>query len=106
MGFEDDVEQSLPRPCRQMDDGSKRTCELTSSTVPRGTPFHRLLSHLILHRTHAVATSRVQRNSVPSTLMRRRITANPACQGHDRLFHPAAPGELHRPGLEPLRGLL
>src|SRR3989440_9740321 len=23
----------------------------------------------------------------------------PACQGHDRLFHPAAPGDLHRPGL-------
>src|SRR5665811_1906468 len=22
-------------------------------------------------------------------------------QGHDRLFHPAAPGDLHRPGLEP-----
>ena len=25
----------------------------------------------------------------------------PACQGHDGLFHPAAPGDLHRPGLEP-----
>ena len=25
----------------------------------------------------------------------------PACQCHDRLFHPAAPGDLHRPGLEP-----
>ena len=25
----------------------------------------------------------------------------PACQRHDRLFHPAAPGDLHRPGLEP-----
>ena len=24
-----------------------------------------------------------------------------ACQGHDRLFHPAAPGDLHRPGFEP-----
>ena len=21
---------------------------------------------------------------------------HPACQGHDRLFHPAAPGDLHR----------
>ena len=27
--------------------------------------------------------------------------SQPACQGHDRLFHPAAPGDLHRPGLEP-----
>ncbi len=25
----------------------------------------------------------------------------PARQGHDRLFHPAAPGDLHGPGLEP-----
>src|SRR5712671_5365163 len=24
-----------------------------------------------------------------------------ACQGHDRLFHPATPGDLHRPGFEP-----
>ena len=41
MGFEDEVEQSLGRPCRQCDDRSKRTCELTSSIVPRGTSFHR-----------------------------------------------------------------
>src|SRR5450756_1585694 len=45
MGFEDEVEQSVTRPvtrpCRQIDDRSKRTCELTSSIVPRGTSFHR-----------------------------------------------------------------
>ncbi len=35
-----------------------------------------LLSHLILHGPHAAATSRVQRNSVPSTHMRCMITAN------------------------------
>ena len=35
-----------------------------------------LLSHLILHNSHAVATSRVQRNSVPSTQMRCMITAS------------------------------
>ena len=40
MGFEDEVEQSVPRPCRQTDARSKRTCELTSSIVPRGTSFH------------------------------------------------------------------
>jgi hypothetical protein len=33
MGSEDEVEQSLGRP--------KRTCELTSPIVPRGTSFHR-----------------------------------------------------------------
>ena len=82
MGFEDEAEQSLPRPCRQTDDGSKRTHELTSSIVPRGTSFHRwvelkfLLSLLILHDFHAATASRVQRNSVPSTQMRCMITAN------------------------------
>src|SRR5712691_6760863 len=40
MGFEDGVEQSLGRPCRQRNDRSKRTYELTSSIVPRGTSFH------------------------------------------------------------------
>jgi hypothetical protein len=41
MGFEDEVEQSIGRPCRQTNGRSKRTCELTSSIVPRGTSFHR-----------------------------------------------------------------
>ena len=41
MGFEDEVEQSLTRPCRLADSRSKRTYELTSSIVPRGTSFHR-----------------------------------------------------------------
>src|SRR6266702_5054135 len=41
MGFEDEVERSFGRPCRQSDGRSKRTCELTSSIVPRGTSFHR-----------------------------------------------------------------
>ena len=41
MGFEDEVEQSLRRPCRQTDGRSKQTYDLTSSIVPRGTSFHR-----------------------------------------------------------------
>src|SRR5262249_6915947 len=41
MGFEDEVEQSIGRPCRQFDGRSKRPNELTSSIVPRGTSFHR-----------------------------------------------------------------
>src|SRR2546429_6594994 len=41
MGFEDEVEQSFGRPCRQTNGRSKQTCELTSSIVPRGTSFHR-----------------------------------------------------------------
>jgi hypothetical protein len=34
MGFEDEAEQSLGRPYRQRNGGSKRTYELTSSIVP------------------------------------------------------------------------
>src|SRR4029077_17724683 len=72
-----------------------------------------LLSDLILQGCHAVAVAffRVARNSVPSTQMRRKIIANhpdgvhyptqPPPQRDDRLFHPAAPSDLHRPGLEP-----
>src|ERR1700688_3929749 len=40
MGFEDKVEQSYSRPCRQTNGRVKRTCDLTSSIVPRGTSFH------------------------------------------------------------------
>jgi hypothetical protein len=41
MGFEDEMEQSFSRPRRRTSGGSKRTCDLTSSIVPRGTSFHR-----------------------------------------------------------------
>ena len=41
MGFEDEAEQSKWRPCRLTDSRSKRTYELTSSIVPRGTSVHR-----------------------------------------------------------------
>jgi hypothetical protein len=41
MGFEDEAEQSLGRHCRYTNGRSKRTYELTSSIVPRGTSFHR-----------------------------------------------------------------
>jgi hypothetical protein len=43
MGVENDVEQSIGRPCRQTNGRSKRPNELTSSIVPRGTFFHHLV---------------------------------------------------------------
>ena len=82
MGFEDEVEQSFGRPCRQCEGRFKRTNDLTSSIVPRGTSFHRgveldfLPLHLILHRSQTAATSLVHRNAVPSTQMRCMITAS------------------------------
>ena len=47
-----------------------------------------LLSHLIPHRSHAAATSRVQRNSVPSTHMRCMITANRGARATIAFFSP------------------
>jgi hypothetical protein len=43
MGFEDEAEQSIGRPYRKANGRSKATNELTSSIVPRGTSFHRLV---------------------------------------------------------------
>src|SRR5256886_9395662 len=94
MGFEDEVEQSFGRPCRQCDCRFKRPYELTSSIVPRGTSFHRwaisgfLVSDLIPYGSHAAATSLVHRNSVPSTQMRYMITANRRARATIAFFIP------------------
>src|SRR5215813_8260498 len=109
MGFEDEVEQSFWRPCRQTNGRSKRTCELTSSIVPRGTSFHRSVElecpsiGLDAARFSCCCCGLF---SGPAELGAVNPYAvhdhsQPACQGHDRLFHPAAPGDLHRPGFEP-----
>src|ERR1700687_110972 len=108
MGFEDEVEQSLGRPCRQTNGRSKRTCELTSSLVPRGTPFPRRveLEFPSIRFDPARLSCRRSYLSGPTELG----AVNPdamhdhgqsAGQRDDRLFHPAAPGDLHRPVLEP-----
>jgi hypothetical protein len=61
------------------DGRSKRTCELTSSIVPRGTPFHRLVEFPPIafdpERPYAAAASLVHLNSVPSVQRRCIITA-------------------------------
>jgi hypothetical protein len=67
--FENEVEQSLRRPYREPNDRPKRTCELTSSIVPRGTSFRRWVDlgfppiALILYAPHAATVSLVHRNS-------------------------------------------
>ena len=81
MGSEDEVEQSIARPCRQTTAGPSghansphpSSREGHHSTARWSSSF--LLSGLILP-VHAAAASRVHRNSVPSTQMRCRITAN------------------------------
>src|SRR4030095_10771803 len=109
MGFEDGVELSLGRPCRFADSRSKRTYELTSSIVPRGTSFH--LSAELQRPPTLFDPARFsgRRRSLfpgPPEL----AAVNPdavqdhgqaAGQRHDRLLHPAVPGDLHGPRLEP-----
>ena len=104
MGFEDEVEQPMGRPCRQTNGRSKRPNELTSSIVPRGTSFHRSVEL----EFPSIAFDLVRpscRCGLPGPPELGAVNpyavhdhSQPACQGHDRLFHPAAPGDLHRPG--------
>src|SRR5262245_22769630 len=68
--------------------GSKRTCELTSSIVPRGTSFHRSVEFEFSSYAYAMACSRVHRNSVPSTQMRCRITARRRARATIAFFIP------------------
>jgi hypothetical protein len=109
MGFEDKVEQSFGRPCPQCDGRSKQTYDLTSSIVPRGTSFHRLVELEFPPIGFGPARSSCCcRDLFPGPAELGAINpyavhdhGQPARQRHDRLFHPAAPGDLHRPGLEP-----
>src|SRR6266566_7443696 len=88
---------------------SKRTCELTSSIVPRGTSCHRSVElEFPSIRFDPAQSSCCCRGWFPGPAELGAVNPDavhdhgqPTCQGHDRLFHPAAPGDLHRPGLEP-----
>src|SRR5450755_2424734 len=107
MGFEDEVEQSFGRPYRQCNGRSKRTHELTSSIVPRGTSSHRwvelecspIVIDLERFSCHCGLPGPLKLGAVDPYAVHDHGKA--ACQGYDRLLHPAAPGDLHRPGLEP-----
>ena len=86
---------------------SKRTCDLTSSIVPRGTSCHRAVEFafspigfdLALLCGCSLLLGPAELGAVnPDTM---HDDGQPARQRHDRLFHAAAPGDLHRPGLEP-----
>src|SRR5674476_605820 len=109
MGFEDEAEQSVTRPYLQIDDRSKRTCELTSSIVPRGTSFHRSVElRFPPIGFNPARFSCCCRGLFPGPAELSAINpyavhdhGQSARQGHDRLLHPAATGDLHRPGLEP-----
>ena len=86
---------------------SATAVELTSSIVPRGTSFHRSVE--LEFPSIAFDLVRLScRCGLPGPPELGAVNpyavhdhSQPACQGHDRLFHPAAPGDLHRPGFEP-----
>ena len=87
-------DQSKGRPCCYVSGRSKRTYDLTSSIVPRGTSCHRVvelafsLSGLMLHCYAAAAACRAHRNSVPSTQMRCMMTANRRASATIAFFRP------------------
>ena len=106
MGFEDEAEQAFGRPCRQCDGRSKRKYELTTSIVPRGTSFHRKVELEFPPIGSDPSLPCCCRSLFPGPAELSAINPHtvhdhgqPARQRHDRLFHPAAPGDLHRPGL-------
>ena len=106
MGFEDEAEQSFGRPCRQSNGRSKRTCELTSSIVPRGTSFHQSVELEFSPIGFYLERLSCRRGLLPGPPELGAVNPDavhdhgqPASQGHDRPFHPAAPGDLHGPRL-------
>src|SRR5665811_2443162 len=98
MGFENEAEQSIGRPYRQIDGRSKRTNELTSSIVPRGTSFHGLVELEIPPIVFDCLRSSCP-CGLPGPAELGAINpyavhdhGQPARKRHDRLLHPAAPG--------------
>src|SRR4029453_94487 len=107
MGSEDEAERSFRPPCRQVNTRSKRTCELTSSIVPRGTSFDRSVE-LVFPPIAADPAWGSGCYGFPGTAELGAVHpyavqdhGQSACQRHDCFFHPTAPGDLHRPALEP-----
>ena len=98
---------AIGRPCRQTNGRSKRTCELTSSNVPRGASFHRAvgLEFPPIGFSSARLSSCCDFSGPPELGAGDPYAVHdhgqPTRQRHDRLLQPAVPGNLHRPGLEP-----
>jgi len=87
--------------------GSKRTCELTSSIVPRGTPFHHVVelgfSPIAIGSTWLSGGCSLSGPAELSAINPDAVHDHrqPARQRDDGLISPAVTGNLHRPGFEP-----
>ena len=98
---------NLPSGLAVTNGRSKRLGELTSSIVPRGTSFHHWVDLECSPITFDCARFSCS-HDLPGPAEVGAVNpdamhdhSQSACQSHDRLFYPAAPGDLHRPGLEP-----
>src|SRR5215472_14098457 len=92
-----------------LNDRFKRTCELTSSIVPRGTSFHCWVDLEFSpigfdpERFSCCCPGWLPDPPELGAIDPYAVhdDGQPTGQGHDRLLHSAAPGDLHGPGLEP-----
>ena len=107
MGFENEAEQSLGRPCRQMTAGPSghaisphpSSREGHHSTARWSSRFLLFDCDLAFSCCCSLLPAPAELGAVNPDPVHDH--GQPARQRHDRLFPAAAPGDLHRPGLEP-----
>jgi len=108
MGFENEVEQSSPRPCRQTTAGPSGHANSPHPSSRKGhhstarwsSKFPSIgLDPARFSCCRRLFLGPAERGAVDPDAVHDH--GQPAGQSHDRLLHPAAPGDLHRPGLEP-----
>src|SRR3974377_921379 len=104
MGSENEAAQSKGRSCRGR---TKRTYDLTSSIVPRGTSSHHVVELVFLPIAVGCPLS-CRYGLLPDRAEPGGITPNagpddgqPARQRHNRFLHATAFGDLHCPTLQP-----
>src|SRR5580704_11453173 len=108
MGFEDEVEQSVPRPYRyRLTVDPSRHANSPHPSSREGHHSHHWVDLECSPITFDCARFSCS-HDLPGPAEVGAVNpdamhghSQPACQGDNRLFHPAAPGDLHRPGLEP-----
>jgi hypothetical protein len=107
MGYEDEAEQSLGRPCRRTTVGPSGHTNSPHPSSREGHHSTRWSSSFLLSgdpewfscRCRGLYSGPTELGAVNPDAVHDH--GQPASQGHDRLFHPAAPGDLHGPSLEP-----
>ena len=107
MGFENEAEQSIGRPCRRLTAGPSghtisphpSSREGHHSTARWSSRFSYRFDLVWLSCCYGFFPAPAELGAVNPDAVHDH--GQPARQRHDCLFHAAAPGDLHRPGLEP-----